>query len=513
MKLVTAEQMRRLDKAAVEEFGVSSLTLMERAGTALADLVSKKFPPARGPVAVLAGRGNNGGDGLVAARVLIEKGHEVFVFLTAQAHDLSPDAKANWERLAPLTRTFFTISSPSDIGPRSLTLARCACIVDALLGTGLASDVKSPLSDIIDFVNTLNIPVIAADIPSGLSSDTGLPMGRAVRARWTVTFGLPKLGLFTGRSSEYSREVVIADIGIPEEAALRIETKTHLIDPSIFSQYFGERERGSHKGNFGHVAVIAGSGGKLGAGYLTSMAALRSGAGLVTYLLPEKAFLKFDARYPEIMAAAVPDRDRGHFHPDGLPFVLDFVKDKSVVAIGPAIGTHEETKAFVIELVRRAKAPVVMDADGLNVIAENLAVLDHRQSPTILTPHPGEMERLTGASKKEEERLPAALKLATGHSAHVVLKGHRTIVATPDGTAYINPTGNPAMATAGMGDALTGMISGFVAQGMDAATASAAGVYIHGLAGDIAAAQFGDRGVVASDVIRCFPEAMKTLLP
>ena len=512
MKLVTAEQMRRLDKMAIEEFGIHSLNLMERAGSAVADFVAGHSAPTKGAVAVIVGRGGNGGDGLVAARLLIERGYEVFIFLTSPTMDLSPDARANWERLAGLTPTFYQIDSAHDLNMHSFSFARCACIIDALFGTGLSSEIKSPHSEIIDFINALKIPIVAADIPSGLSSNTGMPLGSAIRARWTVTFGLPKIGLFAGRSAEFSREVVVADIGFPDEAVDRIETNTYLIDPAIFREHFEERGPSSHKGNFGHVVVFAGSGGKLGAGYLTSMGALRAGCGLVTYAMPEKAFAKFDARYPEIMAVGIPDRDRGHFHPDGVAAALDLIKDKTVVAMGPAIGTHDETRAFVLEMVKRAHIPMVIDADGLNVIADNLSVLDHRIDPAILTPHPGEMERLTKIPKKDEDRLPSALKLAQSHGVHVVLKGYRTIVATPDGSAYINPTGGPAMATAGMGDALTGMIAGFVAQGISPAMAAVAGVYCHGLAGDIAAKQFGDRGVVASDVIKCFPEAMRQFI-
>lgn len=512
MKLVTAEQMRRLDKAAIEEFGIPSLSLMEKAGTAIADFVAAHFQSSRGAIAFLVGRGGNGGDGLVAARILLERGYQVFIYLTSPTMDLSPDARANWERLAVLTPIFFQINSAHDLNMHSLSIARCVCVVDALFGTGLSSEIKSPFREIIDFINSLKTLVVAADIPSGLSSDTGMPLGSAIKARWTVTFGLPKIGLYTGKGADYSRDVVIADIGFPEEAIDRIETKTHLIDPAIFAEHFEGRKPSSHKGDFGHVVVFAGSGGKLGAGYLTSMGALRAGCGLVTYALPEKAFTKFDARYPEIMAIGIPDRDRGHFHADGVAAALDLIKDKAVVAIGPAIGTHDETHAFVMEMVKRAHMPMVIDADGLNVLANNLSILDHRMEATILTPHPGEMERLTKIPKKDDERLPTAVKFATTHRVHVVLKGNRTIVATPNGEVYINPTGNPAMATAGMGDALTGMIAGFVAQGIPPTAAAVAGVYCHGLAGDIAAKQFGDRGVVASDVIRCFPEAMRQFI-
>ena len=510
MKLVTAEQMCKADKAAIEEFGIPSLTLMERAGSALADFAAKRSKPERGAISVLVGKGNNGGDGLVAARLLIEKGFEVLVFLTSPTVELSPDARANWESLAHLTPTVFHIDSGSDLKAHYLSLARSNLIIDALLGTGLTSGIKSPYKEIIEFVNGSKIPILSADIPSGLSADTGRPLGQTIKARWTITFGLPKVGLFTGLSSEYTRHVKIADIGIPKEVIDRLETKTYLIDADVFKNSLSERKPTSHKGDFGHVAVVAGSYGKLGAGYLTSLGALRTGCGLVTYILPDKSFEKFDARYPEVMAVSLPDKGRGHFHPVGIATLLELVKDKTVAALGPAIGTHHETQSFVTDFVKRAHLPLVIDADGLNVLANNLAILDHRVAPTIITPHPGEMERLvkTPAAKREEERLPLALKLAASHKIHVVLKGHRTIVATPQGEAYINHTGNPAMASGGMGDTLTGMIAGFLAQGLDPTIASVAAVYCHGLAGDIAAKQFGDRGVVASDVIKCFPEAI-----
>jgi len=514
MKLVSTQQMRDAEDATINIYGISSLSLMEKAGTALANFIIEKFHPGRGAISILVGKGNNGGDGLVAARLLIEKGYEVFVFLTSQTAELSPDARVNWERLAPLTPTFFRIGSDAELKAHYLTFARSTCIVDALLGTGLKSEVKGLLKEIISFINTLKIPVISADIPSGLCADTGMPLGVAINARWTITFGLPKIGLFSGKSLEYTQSVEVADIGIPKEVIDKIETKTHLIEPELFKDYFAKRPLTSHKGLFGHVLIIAGSQGKIGAGWLASMGALRSGCGLVTYALPDHSFLKFDLRYPEVMAVSIPDKGRGHLHPDGIATALELARERSVAAIGPAIGTHEDTKVFVTEFVKRASVPIVIDADAINLLAENCSVLSHRTQATVITPHPKEMARLmkTDAVKKEEERLPSALKFAVLYKVYVVFKGYRTIVATPAGEAYINPTGNPAMATAGMGDALTGMIAGFIAQGMPVDKSAIAAVYCHGLAGDMAAKEYGDRGIVASDVIKCFPEAMSQII-
>ena len=284
-----------------------------------------------------------------------------------------------------------------------------------------------------------------------------------------------------------------------------------LIEPSRFSLFFAERKKDSHKGNYGHVVIFAGSLGHLGAGYLSSLAALRAGAGLVTYCLPEKAFTRFDARYPEIMCEIIPDVGSSHFHPDGLKKAFEVIENKSAIAIGPAIGTEKVTREFVNSFLAKADLPVVIDADALNVL--DIKTVKQRRSLTILTPHPGEMARLqnTTTDKIEANRIESATRLAKESGAIVILKGHGTIVATKDGVASINPTGNAGMATAGMGDALTGMIAAFIAQGMDGYTASCAAVYFHGLAGDLAARERTERALITSDLIGKLGEAFKLL--
>jgi NAD(P)H-hydrate epimerase len=320
---------------------------------------------------------------------------------------------------------------------------------------------------------------------------------------------MPKIGLYIGDADDYAGEVVVADIGIPSEEVASLETPLAMTDSATVATLFRPREPASHKGTYGHVAVVAGNVGKLGAGYLASMAALRAGAGLVTYYLPERSFEKFDARYPEIMCHPLPDKGRGHFHPDGLKELADDLDKKSVVALGPALGTADDTRSFVNGLIDATALPLVIDADGLNVL--DIARARRRPAPTVLTPHPAEFGRLIGRSTDDvqKDRVPLAMKFAGENKVHLILKGRHTVTATADGRLFINPTGNPAMASAGMGDALTGLVAGLIAQGIDPAMAAVAGAYLHGLAGDVAADEVGDRGVVASDVIKRIPRVLR----
>lgn len=511
MKLVTSRQMRDLDRAATERHGISSLELMERAGLGVAEAVLRISKPAKGPAVVVAGRGNNGGDGLVAARYLIQKGSDVTVILLASPHDLSPDACANWEMLLPLTTHVYTARDISELNSCLPFIERAGCIVDAIFGTGLDREVSGLSLTAISAINMVKIPVVAVDIPSGLSADTGKPFGVAVKATHTATLGLPKRGLFVGDGPNFAGSVSVIDIGIPQDEVARVESTIELIEPQMFVPHLGRHDPSAHKGVFGHVVVYAGSLGHLGAGYLACLAALRAGCGLVTYCLPEKAFVRFDSRYPEIMCDPVPDDGTAKFHPVGLNNALGLIKGKSSVAIGPAIGTEKATCEFVNALVKAIHLPLVIDADGLNCL--DLSVVKGRRTATVLTPHPGEMARLSGITTRDVQgdRLGHATHMAVNYGVTVILKGKGTIVASPDGCVYINPTGNAGMATAGMGDALTGIVASFLAEGLDVKTASTAAVYIHGLAGDMAAAELGERALITSDVIRKIGGAMKQI--
>lgn len=509
MKLVTSSQMQKLDQAAIKNHGIPSLSLMESAGAAVADSAMEYAKKKKGAVVIICGRGNNGGDGLVAARYLIESGANVEIYLTCKSSELSADAKANWERLAPLSTHIYEISSADEIKLHHPIVAGASVIIDAVFGTGLTRNVTGWLVELIEYVNLLRRHVIAVDIPSGLSANTGKPLGACIKANQTVTFGLPKLGLIIDGAETWAGKISVVDIGIPLEEVDSIKTPYRLTDKTELKGIIEERKLQSHKGSFGHVAIIAGAGGRLGAGYLTSMAALRTGAGLVTYYLPESAFEKFDARYPEIMCEPVPDKGRGHFHPDGIKELIEKLKDKTVLALGPAIGTHAETVEFQKMLLASVSIPIVIDADGLNNLEP--AQLRRLTYPPVITPHPKEFGRLVRLSteKVQENRLSLALKFAREYKSYLLLKGHNSIVANPDGTAYINPTGNPAMATAGAGDVLTGAVAGLIAQNVEPYMAAVAGAYIHGFAGDLAAEEIGERGVIASDIIKRIPRVLE----
>ena len=508
MRIVTAEQMRALDRAAIEKHGIPSQGLMERAGMGLAESVLSLVGTSGGSVMVIAGAGNNGGDGLVAARLIDESGADVNVVILAEKDELSPDAAANLEKLTDVEVAH--VGDEAAFDEAVAELGKPDIIVDAIFGTGLAREVTGLPRHAVEFINSSDTGIISADIPSGLSADSGEVLGVAVKADCTVTFGLPKVGFFAGDGPDHAGCVSVIDIGIPKDDADAIGADLELVESCDIIDAFPRRKKDSHKGNYGHVVVFAGSGGHLGAGYLTSLAALRTGSGLVTYCIPEGAFDKFDARYPEIMCDAIPDGGNGAFAGVGLEKALQVSEGKRVVAMGPAIGTSEETAKFVNGYILKSDATVVIDADGINVL--DIDALEKRHAPAVLTPHPGEMARLMGVETKEvqEDRVGFARSLADRTGAVVVLKGSMTVVAEPRGTTSINTTGNPGMATAGMGDALTGMIASLIGQKVDEVTAARAAVFIHGLAGDIAADELGEESVVATDVIERIGRAIET---
>lgn len=509
MKIVTAKQMRALDRAAIEKHGIPSLELMERAGRGLADAVLGLLPDDEGSVLVVAGGGNNGGDGLVAARLLEQAGADVDVIVVSARDRLSPDARANFERLADIDVHFAEGVEEFDRAMSAVGMPDV--IVDAIFGTGIDREVTGLSAHAIDYMNKSGVGIVSADVPSGISADTGEVMGRAVRAALTVTFGLPKAGFFAGEGPEHTGCVSVVDIGLPREEVDACESNLELNNPDDFAERFATRERDTHKGTYGHVVVFAGSGGHLGAGYLTSLAALRSGCGLATYCLPAAAFDKFDARYPEVMCEAIPDEGKGAFTGVGLERALEVERGKQAIAIGPAIGTSDDTRKFVNAFLLKSGVPAVIDADAINVL--DIEALERTHVPAVLTPHPGEMSRLMAVDTKEiqSDRVGFARSLADRTGAVVVLKGSMTVVAEPRGQDYINFTGNPGMATAGTGDALTGMIASFIAQGMEPIVAARAAVYIHGLAGDIAAGEVGQESLTATDVISCIGRAIESL--
>jgi len=536
MKVVTAEEMRVIDKKTIDEYGVPSAVLMERAGLAVASKI--KELSGRRNIIIVSGSGNNGGDGLVVARTLYKEGWEVKVFLTSSPEGLKGDALLQYR-----TAVKFGIKiSPVRelLSHHSSIISKHSIFVDAILGTGLTKNVTGILSEVISLLNRSNVPIISVDIPSGISSDNGQIMGEAVKADYTVTFGLPKRGHFLFPGAQYSGKLFIEDIGFPEELLRSNKLSAELLMKNKITPLLPQRRKYSHKGDYGHALIVAGSRGKTGAAFMAAKACLRSGAGLVTIGVPESLADIFQARVTEEMTLILPDKGDGTLSEKASKVILNFLHEKAdVLAIGPGIGVSVDTKKLMKSLLKNAKNPIIIDADGINAIDGEREILRSAKVPIILTPHPGEMARLlspftspyfppyqgeikggtkgglgeitVSSNEIEKDRINVALSFAKKTKVCLVLKGVPTIITGPDGMAYINTTGNPGMATAGTGDVLTGMISGFLSQATSPLNASILGVYMHGLAGDIAASEKGEHSLIATDILDKIPVAFLSL--
>jgi len=523
MKIVTSAEMRQIDRATSERFGVPSLTLMENAGTAVADFVSRRYFGAES-VGVICGRGNNGGDGFVVARKLYEAGMRVSVLLLAGPAELKGDAAEMFKRL-PLE----PVLARNEEELRSVAaqqVYQADVLIDGILGTGFRPPVKGFYADAISAFARAGRPIIAIDIPSGLDSDDMRPhpeaSGPVIPAQATVTFTAPKPAhLF---SSAVRGPVMVAPIGSPEDAivsSLGLEVPAWREIASLLSP----RDPEAHKGSFGHVLVVGGSLGKAGAAAMAGMAALRAGAGLVTVACPRSVLPSVAGFMPELMTEPLEETEAGTISLRALEYgrMDALVQGKSVIALGPGIGRHTETTQFVRTLVERFRLPMVIDADGLNAFQGAVEKLDGSAHPLVLTPHPGEMSRLIGGTIEdvEKDRIGIGRKFAQERKLVLVLKGHRTLTALPDGRVWVNHSGNPGMASGGMGDILTGMVAGFWAQGLhgkppsgDAGPSPAhdaiiTAVYLHGLAGDVARERQGELSLTATDLLATLPDAVR----
>ncbi len=514
MKIVTAAQMQALDRRTIDEAGVPGTILMERAGQGVLSAVEQRFGSQRGrSVTIVCGKGNNGGDGFVVARLLRKRGAKVRVVHLASLKDLTKDAAAMYRRLVTLAgkTAVHLFASPDQL--RGL-LTASDLVIDGLLGTGLSSEVTGPYRTVIDLVNQSGKPIVAVDIPSGLHADNGAVMGAAVRASLTVTFGLPKLGLYTGAGIDHAGVVTIVDIGMPPSYTETIDSRHVLLTPASVRQAIPARPLSSHKGTFGHAGIVAGSIGKTGAAALSALAALRVGAGLVTVATPRGANDALEAKLLEAMTLPLPDTEAGTMARAALDPLLSFMRTRTAIAVGPGLSTHPETVELVQALLPHVDRPSVLDADALNAVASRPSLLSSCKTPPVITPHPGEMARLNGGTSVQSingDRIETARRFSLEHHCVVVLKGARTVIARPDGLVAVNATGNPGMATAGTGDVLTGMVVGLLAQGIPSWDAACAAVFLHGLAGDLAAQQLGQAALLARDVIAHISDAFQTV--
>jgi len=513
VEILTAIQMRAVDRRTVGSFGIPDLVLMENAGLRMADVLFAVIPDlSRRRVLVLCGRGNNGGDGFVVARHLAMRGVAVRALLFARRRQVEGAAAVNLEAARRRGIPIDEVTGPVAWRRARRRLAETDLVVDALLGTGLSRPVEGLLARVMAEVQRSGVEVAAVDIPSGLQGGTGAVPGPTLRASHTVTFCRPKWPHALPPASERCGRVHVVDIGIPSAAVAAEHPTLEWPEPFALAADLPDRPRGAHKGDFGHVLVIAGARGKGGAARMTMLAALRAGAGLVTAAVPRSLQGRLVSGAMEAMTEGLEETADGSLALAALPRLLRLIEGKNVVALGPGLTRHPETERLVRDLVRRIRIPLVLDADGLNAFEGDIDGLPGRR-PLILTPHPGEMARLAGISTRavQGDRPGAAGGLARRLGCHVVLKGQRTIVARPDGRMSVNPTGNPGMATGGSGDILSGILAGLLAQGLEAGKATRLGVYLHGLAGDLAAARVGEMPLLARDIIEDFPRALRQL--
>ena len=532
MKIVSAAEMRQIDRATSERFGVPSLTLMENAGSAVARFVLSEYPQSE-RVGILCGKGNNGGDGFVVARKLVEAGRALRVLLLCDPEELRGDAAAMFQSMVKLHHSAnvapLSVREASELDSSEAGESFAAdVIVDAILGTGFRPPVSPLYAAAIGKMNAAAAPIVAVDIPSGADADAmraGSDVADEARADAIVTFTAPRPAHVFGALT--AGPTVIAPIGSPPEAIVS-ELGLHLSTPVDFAPLLAPRAREANKGSYGHVLVIGGSLGKTGAAAMAGFSALRAGAGLSTVATPKSVLASVAAFHPEVMTEPLAETEDGTISLRALGPGLNSLLERKTLAIGPGISRNSETADFVREIVKRSETATVVDADGLNAFGAaelrsawtgegarphtngSADQLNGRGRTVVITPHPGEMARLTGLSIAEVQanRLEVARNFAREHELIVVLKGHRTLVAAPDGTVWVNPTGNPGMATGGTGDVLTGMVAGLIAQHpQQALEATALAVYLHGLAGDLASESVGENCLVATDLVRFLPQA------
>ncbi len=500
--VTTAQEMRALDEATIQGLGLPGVVLMEHAGFGVLLHMEDFFGDLEGKkVLVVCGKGNNGGDGFVVARWAMARGAQVEVVLLAQVDQLKGDALVNasvFKKLYPDHLHCVT----QKLGVLEGLLGWSEIVVDGILGTGLSSGARGLAAQAIELINASGRPVVAIDIPSGLSADTGWIPGPAVDADLTVTFGLPKVAHYTFPAAELVGDLRVVDIGIPPHFVEKAGILTHVPEELDVFLLFPPRPLNVHKGRYGHLLGVTGSPGKTGAGIMTARAALRVGTGLVTMGVPLALNCIYESSLLEAMTLPLPD-DHGYLVEAALDVILTNLEGKTALAVGPGLDTNPSTVELVRKLLAQVDLPAVVDADGVNALVGALDILKERKAPTVLTPHPGEMARLLGTTAREvqDRRLETARDFAREYGVVLVLKGAGTVTALPDGRAYINPTGNPGMASGGSGDVLTGIIGGLLAQGMDAGTAAWAGVFIHGLAGDRAAQEKSEVSLLAGDMI------------
>ncbi|MDH5541415.1 MAG: NAD(P)H-hydrate dehydratase [Nitrospinota bacterium] len=507
LKILSTAQIREIDRASISDYGIPETILMENAGIRSLKFLKKVYGTLTGMrVAVFCGKGNNGGDGFVIARHLLLSGVEVTVYLLSEQAALKGNARLNMEIFLKIGGRIKELVSEVDIKKHTIPLRHSDIYVDAMLGTGIASELKGIYLAAVRKINEWKKFVLAVDIPTGICSDKGTIYGDHVKADATITFGFPKKGMIFFPAAESVGTLECANISFPPELLESSPCEAFLLDGEWVSKFLGRPSPSAHKGNFGHAVVCGGSPGMGGAVGLASLSALKVGAGLSTAVVSPELSRLFELSIPEVMSFPL----NGNYDEAYAESLLAFASGKSSLLIGPGMGKSGNVKGFVETVIKKSEVPLVIDADGLNAIAGSPDILKNSKAQVTVTPHPGEMGRLTGMSAAEvnEKRLEAAKEFSEKYGCVTVLKGARTVIASPGGIPRVNPTGNPNLASGGTGDVLAGMVAGFIARGIEPTDAATVAVYLHGLAADIYSVEVDDYSLSASDLVRNIGKAI-----
>lgn len=500
MKFAGSDAMKAMDAHAISVVGIPSDTLMKRAAFGAAEQAMKMLKPNEKTV-IFCGSGNNGGDGIAIGCYLKEAGYPVSCIMVGAREKMTPDSVKMLEWLQSLGEELF------DYEPGRDYISGRALIVDALFGTGLSRNISGKYEALIEMMNNSGVPVLACDIPSGISADTGEVLGMAVKADVTVTFNLPKTGQLLPPGTEYTGKLLVHDIGIPQESKDTVEFDGEYVTEDMVRAWLPKAKLESHKGDFGKLLLLCGSRGYTGAAALAAKGALRTGAGLVYLGVPEAVYPILAGKLDEPVVFPLPSNGNGRFGRMAVEDILEQLYDKDAVLVGPGIGKCYDTEAVVDAVLENARCPIVLDADGINVLEGHIDRLDRATVPVVLTPHEGEFRHIGG--DLSGGRMAGAEALAEKTGAVVVLKGYRTVIAAPDGRIFVNSTGNPGMATGGSGDVLSGILTCLLGQGMEPVKAAAAAVWLHGKAGDLAAQQLGVRSMLPTDIIEALSAILK----
>jgi len=507
MKFATIDEIKTIEQRAIDEYGIPSIALMENAGReAVRQIESIMGPLDNKKVSIFAGKGNNGGDGYVIARHLYNQGAKVKVFLIGSKSDVVGDALTNLDIITHMGIDIIEVVNEGDWDTMKIAMTFTDCVVDALVGIGFKDELTGNMALVVESINKTNKVVIAIDVPSGVNADTGQISGIAVKANHTITFSLPKQGLLLYPGASYAGDISVADIGIPRMLLNDVHIKQNILTNVMIRSMFVKRQPHVHKGSCGKVLVVAGSKGLTGAAALTSTAAIRAGAGLVTLGIADSLHDIMETKLTEVMTKPLAEVSKGIMGQGAVSEIHDISTNNDVVAIGPGLGRHVDTLTTVRHIIKSVEKPLVIDADALYALIDHLDILSEVKAVPILTPHSGEMARLLGLTPDEvnQDRVYIARQTAMEWGSIIILKGARTVVAFPDGEVYININGNAGMATGGTGDVLTGILASLIAQGTSSHHAALMGVYLHGLAGDIVA-KGGMIGMTADDIVRALP--------